>query len=395
MPSKLPLYIENVIEPADVKSISMAKASPKVALMWDYRKNCGFGPEDFSYGSSVRAWFICPKGKDHVFQISISSIVRAARAESAFSGCGFCKGNRASITNNLKRHFPRIAKEWMAEKNGMEPDQVSWGSNKMVWWTCKKGHEYQATVVNRTCNKSGCFKCNRGAPTDLRHFPKVLREFDFKKNKGIDPHALPVGLKVAWVCCKNKKHTWVSGFYRTKNQRCPYCTNKLGSRGNNLKESHPHLAKEWHRQKNKGKKSTDIVSGSSFRAWWRCEKGPDHEWQAVVSDRVEDQSGCPFCSFRKTSITNVISTVAPQIAKEWHRTKNGELKPNRVRAHSRTNYWWQCPDCGYEYKAQVYSRVERKTGCRNCSLKAGVQKMLKARGIKKKKKEINLQLGKQ
>ncbi|PZM78807.1 MAG: hypothetical protein DKT66_23190 [Candidatus Melainabacteria bacterium] len=395
MPSKVPLHIEDVIEPAPIKSVSLAKAFPQIAQMWDHKQNCGFAPDDFSYGSSVRAWFKCPKGRDHIFQKAISSITRAARFESAFSGCGFCKGDRASITNNLEKHYPKIAKEWMLRKNGIKPDQVSWGSNKMVWWKCPKGHEYEASVVNRTSNQSGCFKCNRGSPTDLRKYPKVLREFDFKRNKKVDPHALPVGQKVYWVCRKNKEHKWRSGFYRTKNQRCPYCTNKLGSKENNLAVSHSKLAKQWHPQKNKGKKATDFVSGSSFRAWWKCKKGPDHEWQATISDRVRSETGCPFCSFRKTSCTNVITAIAPKVAREWHPTKNGKIKPNQVRAHSRTNYWWLCAKCLHEYKAQAYSRTVRKTGCKNCSYKIGIQKMLKARGIKRKKKDIKLQPGKQ
>lgn len=390
MPSKLPLYIEDVVEPAEIKSISLAKAFPKVALMWDYKRNCTFGPEDFSYGSSVHAWFKCPEGKDHVFQKAIKSIVQSVRAESSFSGCGFCKGNRASVTNSLEKHFPELAKEWMSRRNGMNPDQISWGSNKMVWWKCPKGHEYKALVVNRTSNKSGCFKCNNGAPTDLSDYPKVLREFDFKRNKGIDPHALPVGLKVNWICSKDKKHRWVSGFYRTsKTKRCPYCTNKLSSKENNLAKSHPKLAKQLDRKKTNGKTGKDFHGGSNALVFWKCKKGPDHEWKAAISDRVRDKSGCPFCSFRRTSITNVISTVAPKIAKEWHPKKNGKDRPDTVRAHSRTNYFWLCSSCGNEYKAQPYSRIKRGTGCKKCSYQVGVQRMLKARGINKKVKDLN------
>ncbi len=63
--------IEDVIEPAPIRSKSFAYAFPEAARQWLYKKNCGFGPEDFSYGSEVKAWFKCPAAKDHVFQIAI------------------------------------------------------------------------------------------------------------------------------------------------------------------------------------------------------------------------------------------------------------------------------------------------------------------------------------
>ena len=308
--------IEEVIEPHPIRSTSFAKAYPELAQMWDYKRNCGFGPEDFSYGSQVEAWFKCPKGKDHRFQKALCSIGRAMRSGAAPMGCGFCYGQRPSVTNNLKYRFPSIAKEWMTKKNGFAPDQISYGSSKIVWWRCPKGHQYQASIASRTGNGSGCRICNVGTATDLRKYPEVLKEFDYKKNKGVDPFALPVGLKVFWVCAKYKDHKWKSGFYRTKNTRCPYCSNKKGSKENNLKLKFPEIAKQWHPTKNGDLKPTDVSATSAIRIWWKCKKGPDHEWQVSIRDRTYDNTGCPFCKFRKTSVTNVISTVAPALVKE-------------------------------------------------------------------------------
>ena len=116
--------IEDVIEPARVRSVSFAKAYPEAAAMWHYKKNCGFGPEDFSYGSTVRAWFKCPKGKDHLFQVELQVIGRSIKDGTRSQGCGFCYGQRPSVTNNLAKHFPQIAKEWVTKKNGKAPDQI-------------------------------------------------------------------------------------------------------------------------------------------------------------------------------------------------------------------------------------------------------------------------------
>ncbi|HNB18604.1 MAG TPA: zinc-ribbon domain-containing protein [Candidatus Obscuribacter sp.] len=384
--TKPKLYIEDVIEPAIVRSQTFAKASPEAAAMWLYKKNCGFGPEDFSYGSTVCAWFKCPQGRDHIFQSPIQILSRAVRDNSPLTGCPFCRGLRPSVTNSLAARFPEIAKEWMTRKNGMGPDQVSFGSNILAWWKCSKGHEWKGDVANRTTRGAGCARCNRGAPTDLRDYPEVLQEFDHQKNKGVDPFALPVGVKVNWKCAENPSHKWVSGFYRTtKATRCPYCTNKRGSKENSLKNSHPHLAAQWDKEKNGDKKPTDITAGSSYRAFWKCKKGPDHEWDAKVIDRALYETGCPFCSYRKTSITNVITTVAPDVAKEWHIKKNGKVLPSQERSRSRTKRWWRCSRCWHEWQAEPYRRVVLGSGCPSCAKLAQINNLLEAQDKKSRK----------
>ena len=254
------LFIENVIEPARVpNSPSFAIKYPEAARQWLYEKNCGFGPDDFSYGSGVIAWFKCPAAKDHIFQIALSRMGKAFRDETWSQGCGYCRGLKASVSNNLADLYPELCNEWMTRRNGFRPEQISFGSSFYAWWKCKKGHMWQAIVGNRTVNDAGCYVCNKGAPTDLNDYPDVLMEFDREKNKGIDPHALPVGQKVAWRCAVDATHEgWVSGFYRTtKQERCPSCTNKKGSKGNNLKITHPEFAKQWDKEKN----------GDSNRRW--------------------------------------------------------------------------------------------------------------------------------
>ncbi|MFA6213281.1 MAG: zinc-ribbon domain-containing protein [Candidatus Obscuribacterales bacterium] len=366
--SSKPLHIEEVVQPARIRTLSFAQAYPEAAVLWDYKKNCGFGPEDFSYASSVLAWFSCPKGKDHKFQTNIASMTKAAKTESQTNGCGFCRGLKASVTNSVADKYPHLVSEWMVTKNRIRPDQVSYGSNKKVWWKCNCGHTWQATISHRTNSESGCPRCNAGSATDLRDFPNTLAEFDYKKNKGIDPYALATDGIYHWRCSVVPTHTWVSRFSRTtKNARCPYCTNRKGSRENNLKKSHPSLAKQWHPTKNHDRKPTDFTSGSQYKAWWSCPKGPDHEWEARIYARATRNSGCPFCSLRRTSITNVLSTVVPKLANEWHPTKNGKAKPNSERIHSTTKRWWLCPNCSHEWELEPQKRVIQGKGCPQCA----------------------------
>ena len=61
--------------------------------------------------------------------------------------------------NDLETLNPTLAKEWNYEKNsGLKPEDVMPNSSKKVWWKCQNGHEWQATINNRS-NGRGCPKC--------------------------------------------------------------------------------------------------------------------------------------------------------------------------------------------------------------------------------------------
>ena len=68
---------------------------------------------------------------------------------------------------------------------------------------------------------------------------------------------------------------------------------------------------------------------------------------------------------------NLIS-VCPEVAKEWHPTKNGGLKPEMFSAGSVTRVWWKCSECDYEWQAAINHRAISKTGCPICNRKKGL-----------------------
>ena len=55
----------------------------------------------------------------------------------------------------------------------------------------------------------------------------------------------------------------------------------------------------------------------------------------------------------------------PDIAKEWHPTKNGAITPDMVAPKSGNKAWWLGP-CGHEWEAVISSRT-RGVGCPYCS----------------------------
>lgn len=56
----------------------------------------------------------------------------------------------------------------------------------------------------------------------------------------------------------------------------------------------------------------------------------------------------------------------PDLAAEWHPTRNGDLRPYDVTLGARRKVVWKCATCGHEWEARVNSRSSG-TGCPHCS----------------------------
>lgn len=199
-------------------------------------------------------------------------------------------------------------------------------------------------------------------------YPELLGEWYSPKNFPLRPNELSPGSnkKVWWKC--EKGHEWQATIsHRTgKNKTaCPYCSSRKATSANNLAVLFPDLLKEWNYQKNAHLKPEHISQNSHKKAWWSCSKG--HDWQTAVVYRTRQKTGCPFCSGRLVCKDNCLSILFPEIAKEWHPTKNGKLTPEVVTSGSDRKVWWECLN-GHEWQAGICNRTGKgKTGCPYCS----------------------------
>jgi len=130
---------------------------------------------------------------------------------------------------------------------------------------------------------------------------------------------------------------------------------------------YPALIAEWDRDKNGELYPDETSYGSNRKVWWRCDRGPDHQWQAVVASRVRG-CGCPFCAGQRVSVTNSLATRAPEVAAEWHPTQNGALGPGDLVWSSGQRVVWRCQrDPTHEWSARVNARTSGRTGCPFCN----------------------------
>lgn len=161
--------------------------------------------------------------------------------------------------------------------------------------------------------------------------------------------------------CKNG-HKWVDTYSHIKSGRgCPYCSGKRVCKDNCLATINPQIANELNEELS-GFTANEVVANSNKLAWWECSKG--HKWEARVADRHASKRNCPYCSNQKACRDNCLATKNPELAKEWHPTKNSKT-PNDVLPNSKYKVWWLCPN-GHEYEAKIYHR-NTTSSCPFCS----------------------------
>lgn len=261
---------------------------------------------------------------------------------------------------SLQDAFPELAAQWHPAKNGeLTPDQVTPQSNKKVWWQCPYGHEWFAAVSDRS-RGNGCPYCagRQVLPeTSLAALNPILAaQWHPEKNGDLTPDQVSLfsHRKVWWLC--ERGHAWAAVISnRSNGNGCPYCAGQWVIPGeNDLATLYPDVAKEWHPTRNQDITPDQVMPKSMKKIWWRCENG--HEWQDTLNHRTNGR-GCPYCAGQKVLPgDNDLATLRPDIAKDWHPTKNNALSPDQVTIRSSKKVWWLC-EKGHEWQATVYNRT--------------------------------------
>mgnify|MGYP003311628950 CR=1 FL=1 len=128
------------------------------------------------------------------------------------------------------------------------------------------------------------------------------------------------------------------------------------------------LMAEWDWEKNNELNISpySVPYGSHKEVWWKCSK--EHRWSSIVSNRARLGRGCPHCAGQKPIIgENDLCTTNPELVKEWHPTKNGDILTEQYMGGSHKKVWWIC-EKGHEWQSRVYSRTGKdKCKCPYCS----------------------------
>ena len=272
-----------------------------------------------------------------------------------------------AMNNSLAEVHPEIITEWSEKNLPLTPDDITFGSNKKVWWKGTCGHEWQTSVKARS-NGEKCPICS-GARViaginDLATLEPLLAKQWSKKNK-IKPTEVSIGShkKVIWRC--KKGHEWEAVVKsRTINKTgCPYCShNKVLAGFNDLATLLPDIAAEWS-EKNLPLKPDEVNAKSRENVWWRCSKC-GNEWKSVINARVKG-TVCPVCAEREVLAGyNDLAITDSQLLSEWDYEKN-KWKPTEVSRNSAKRAWWKCRH-GHSWSMKINERTILNKGCRIC-----------------------------
>lgn len=280
--------------------------------------------------------------------------------------------------HSLKEDYPEISKEWHPTKNGdLKPAMFASKSGQKVWWKCKNGHEWFASIALRTYGNHACPFCvNQKVQVGFNDlatlYPEIASQWHPTNNIPLSPKDVTIGSgKIVWWRC-DKGHEWKTMVKnRTKGIGCPICAGKIPVPGKtDLATVFPEVAKEWNFSRNGNMSPQTMSPHSGKKVWWRCEKG--HEWQATVDNRVKGR-GCPYCGNKAVlQGYNDLQTVFPSIAAEWHPSKNGSISPQNVVCESTKKVWWKCRKCGHEWQTSINVRT-RGHGCPICGMHKSIE----------------------
>lgn len=349
-------------------------ASQSVIDEWDWNKN-DENPEDLPIHYTKKLWWI---GKDcgHSWDALPANRIKKG------SGCPYCVGEKVLAGfNDLATTNPELL-EWWSPNNEKLMSEVSAGSSLKSLWKCYLGHEWSA-VISSVAKGRRCRYCAKKAVLEgfndlaTTHPEIVEKEWSFSKNSVL-PSNVSAGsdLKVYWECPIG--HSYKMSLHKKikMGQGCSYCAGKRVDTSNSLESTNPNIASMWiEAVDDPGLTPASVTSGSSKNILWRGEVC-DHSFQRSVKGMFISKK-CPYCeAFSNTQLLegfNDLESRFPEVAKEWHPNKNGELTPNIVLSGSKKSSWWKC-NKGHEWKVSIDNRTRSGSTCSRCSM-VGSSKM--------------------
>ena len=405
----------------------LATVNPELAKEWHPTKNGDLRPEDVSAWDERKVWWMLPydvpedypvenlRGKHFDFEwessISIRHRKRAICPYLSKPAKGVWQG-----FNDLATVNPELAAQWHPTKNGdLRPEGVLAGCAKRVWWYLSydvpmnypiqhlRGKhfdfEWKTSISSRYRYNLGCPFLNGKALwtgfNDLATVnPKLTKQWHPTRNGDLTPEDVTgwSSRKVWWLLPYDDANTgkhfnfeWQAVIADRNNweRSCPYLDGKMVCVGfNDLATKNPELAKEWHPTKNGSLTPYDVTENSRKRVWWLLPydvpddypvehlrgKHFDFEWETQVRNR-SNGAGCPFLSGHAVwKGFNDLATVNPELAREWHPTRNGDLTADSVTCSSFKKVWWQVENYNavtgkhhiFEWEAVI---SERSKGC--------------------------------
>lgn len=354
------------------KTNSLATVKPKFSKEWHPSLNKKITPDKVSVNSDQEYWWVCKNG--HEFRETV--------ANRGKKHCPKCNKKLPPLEKCLAVVNPELAEQWDYELNyPITPWHVFAGTADKQWWRCLIGHTWKARVLNRNHGR-GCPFCNSSTHTS---FPEQVFYYYFKrvfplaengyKMKDKDGKTFEFDLYVPDVFRLEYDggiHFKKKAQDENKNAFCQEGIPLIRIREKGLPEIKPYNSITFIRDhyyqfsslKEMILKVRDYLLVNSAD---KFDTGTMKKLYEMDNIRIEVDANEIIELIRKYTYEHSFEYKHPNLAKEWHPTKNGRLKPSAVTAGCNWNVWWICPE-GDEYESSPHNRSAGK-GCSYCANK--------------------------
>ena len=341
------------------KNGSLVTTHPRLCQEWNYKRNDGMTPDDFSFGSNQKVWWICNQG--HEWEATISSRVKGARCPKCNAGMRTSLPEKAIVFYLKKYGFELIENARIFENNYRDVDVFLPVENTAIEYDGEYWHQSGKKDIDKTklCKKNDITLIRIREPKigflndgySIEHLTEVPKNDLRYINESIEWLLQLLGQE-SFDIDSNRDMPQIKAMIKKT-----YEEESFG-------KMYPDIAIEWDDDKNQGLSPNDVSKSSGIRVWWNCKYG--HSWQDTIAHRISGRS-CPYCSGRRTlSGFNDLQTKYPEISNEWDYQKNKGLRPDSISCRNGRKVWWICPK-GHSYSATVAHRTEDNTGCPFCA----------------------------
>lgn len=324
---------------------------------WNYDKNIK-NPYEIGINNTSKIWWKCSKC-NYEWQATPAS-------RNAGNGCPVC-ANKVIIKgyNDYKTINNNVMEFWDYDKNKIDPETISPGYNKKIYWKCPKcNHKWLGVTPRATREDTICPNCysefrisysEKAVTYYIKRIDQTILENykpPFLNGKEFDIYIPSKRIAIEYdgtyyhkdskrdiakdnTCDKNDIK-----IYRIREFGCPtlksssICINRIDDKNESLNLAIKELIK--------------IIYNKELEV--DVDKDNSHINELIIFNN------------KKSSLLDV----HPELVKEWDYDKNNPLKPEYVKSSSSKNVWWKCSRCGNNWNAAIYSRSVGN-GCPYCS----------------------------
>ena len=321
---------------------------PELMKEWNYSKNT-INPEDVSYGSDYKVWWICPKG--HEWQTNIYF-----RTHNKY-GCPICaKETQTSFPEQTIYYYLNLLFKDVYNRFKIENQEIDIFIKELNIGIEYDGYFYHnlELSIDKENNKNRILKkininLYRIKETDketsvnlknnILYLPRKFNDNDFENGLKLLLEELNVIIDDNFINLERDRNLIGNSYINNIKQ-------------NSLKEKNPKLASEWNYSKNGNLLPEMFMVNSHKKVWWICSKG--HEWQAIIANRNDKNRDCPYCCNQKVNEgENSVLITHPEITKFWD-YDNNDISPNHISHGADRLINFKC-EKGHQFSCLLYS----------------------------------------